>query len=99
MSGKGKGKGTLGFAPTIPEVDPPSPHSMEALRADSLMFEEPLIQDLNKEVVFNLALEFKALVIKKVLDLLSESTPFQMAAVITLYVWFGLLFPDFLSFF
>ena len=62
-----------------------TPPSMEALMADSHLFEEPVLQDPDKEVVSNLAAEFKAPVIKKVLDLLWESTPFQMEVVVTLF--------------
>ena len=40
---------------------------------DPHLFEEPLLQDLDKEVVSDLVAEFGALVIKKVLDLLRES--------------------------
>ena len=98
VSGKGKGKAMLGSAPDLPEVDPPSPPSIEAMMADFHPFEEPLLQDPDKEVVSDLATEFGAPAIKKVLDLLWESNPFQMAAVVTLYSWSSLLFNEFLSF-
>ena len=78
----------LGSTPALFEVDPPSPPSMEALMADSLMFEEPFLQDPDKEVIFDLASKFGALMIKNVLDLLRASTSFQMAAGTPL-----LLFP------
>ena len=93
--GKGKGKAALGSAPALLEVDPPSPPSMEALMADPYLFKEPLLQDPDKEVVFDLAAEFEAPVIKKILDLLRESTPFQMAVAVTLYSRSRFLFLDF----
>ena len=64
MLGKVKGKAALVSAPALPKVDLPSPPSMEALMADSHM------EDPDKEVVFDLSSEFRAPVIKKVLDLL-----------------------------
>ena len=87
MFGKGKGKAVLGFAPALPEVDSPSPHYMESLMPNSHLFEESLLQDLDKEVVSDLASEFGAPMIKKVLDLLRESTPFQMVVAVTFYLW------------
>ena len=96
VSGKGKGKATPRSTPTLPKVDPPSPPSMEALMADSHLFEEPLLQNPDKEMVSDLAAEFEAPMIKKVLYLLWESTPFQMAAAVTLYSWSRLLFLEFL---
>ena len=79
-------------------LDPPSPPSMESLMENSHLFGEPLLQDPDKEVVSNLVTEFGAPMIKKVLDLLRESTPFKMAIAVTLYSWSRLLFLDFLSF-
>ena len=72
MSDKGKGKSTAGFAFSLPEVVPPSAPSMEALMTDQHLFEEPLLKDLKEEVVSDLASEFGALVIKKVIDLLRD---------------------------
>ena len=95
MLGKGKGKATPGSAASILEVVPPSPTYMEALMVDPHMFEEPLLKDPEGEVVSNLAMEFDAPVIKKVLDLLRDSTPFQMAAAVTFYSWSHSLFSIF----
>ena len=63
------------------------------------MFEESLIQEPDKEVLSELALEFRAPVIEKVLDLLRGSTPFQMVASVTLYSWSHLLLLLLLLFF
>ena len=68
---------------------------MEALIADSHLFEEPLLRDPDKEVVSDLATDFGAPVIKKVLDLLRESTLFQMEVMVTLYSKSQFLFPGF----
>ena len=95
--GKGKGKVALGYAHALFQVDQPSSPFMECLIADSLMFEEPLLQDPDKEMVSDLSSEFGAPVIKKVLDLLCESTPFQMV-IATLYFWSRLLFLGFFFF-
>ena len=43
--------------------------------ANSLLFEEPLLQDPDKEVIFDLASEFGASMIKSVLDLLRGLNP------------------------
>ena len=72
---RAKGKVSLSSTPAFLEVYPPSPPSMEALMADQHLFEEPLFQDPDKELVSDLAAEFGAPVIKKVLNLLLESTP------------------------
>ena len=45
--------------------------------ADRHLFKEPHLKDLEEEVVFDLATEFGTLVIKKVLDFMRDSTPFQ----------------------
>ena len=58
-----------------------------SLMADPHLFEEPLLKDPEEEAVFDLAAEFGALMIKKALDLLRDSTPFQMATTISLYSW------------
>ena len=50
MSGKGKGKATLGPAPALPEVDTQSPPYMEALMADPTLFKEPLLKNPEQEV-------------------------------------------------
>ena len=80
---KGKGKASLGHAPALPEVDTPSPLSMEALMADQTLFEEQILKDPEEEVTTALGLVYGALVIKKVLDLLRDSTHFQVAFVVT----------------
>ena len=69
---KAKGKPCWGLYLPSPKWTLPSPPSMEASIANSHMFEEPLLRDPDKEVVSDLAAEFKAPVIKKVLDLQRE---------------------------
>ena len=86
----------MGYAPALPEVDPLSPFSMEVLIVDPHMFEEPLLlKDPEKDLVSDLAVDFGARVIKKVLDLLRDSTPFQMVVMVTLYSRSYSLFPIF----
>ena len=68
-----------------------------SLMEDPHLFKEPLLKDPEEEAVFDLDTEFGALMIKKVLDLLRDSTPFQMATTISLYSWsFTLSFFNFL---
>ena len=78
VSGKGKGKAALGPTPALPEVDISSSplSSMEALMANPTLFKEPLLKDPEEEVTTTLGLVYGTLVIKKVLDLLRDSTPF-----------------------
>ena len=66
---------------------------------DPHLCEEPLLKDLEEEVVFDLASEFRASMIKKVLDLLRDSVPFQMVAAVTIYSWYHSLFFIFSIFF
>ena len=47
------------------------------------LFEEPHLKNLEEEVMTALGLVYKALVIKKVLDLLRDSTPFQVVVTVT----------------
>ena len=47
---------------------------------DLNLFEEPLLKDPDEEVVSALVSEYGEAVVKKVLNLLMDSTPFQMAA-------------------
>ena len=82
VSGKGKGKAALGATLALPEVDTPSPPCMEALMTDPTLFKEPLLKD-PEEVTTAMGSVYRAPVIKKVLDLLRESTPFQVVVVVT----------------
>ena len=50
--------------------------------ADPNLFEEPLLKDHEEEVTTTLGSVYKAQVIKKVLDLLRDSTPFQVATTV-----------------
>ena len=50
--------------------------------ANPNMFEEPLSKDHEEEVTTTLGSVYKAQVIKKVLDLLRDSTPFQVATAV-----------------
>ena len=83
VSSKDKGKATLGLAPALPEVYTPSPLFMEVLMANPTLFEEPLLKDPKEEVTIALGSVHGTSVIKKVLDLLRDSTPFQVAVAVT----------------
>ena len=75
VSGKGKGKAALGTTLALFEVDTPSPPCMQALMTDPTLFEEPLLKD-PEEVMTAMGSVYKALMIKKFMDMLRESTPF-----------------------
>ena len=83
VSGKGKGKAALGLTPTLPKGDIPSHLYMEGLMANPTLFKEPLLKDPEEEVTIALDLVYGAPVIKKVLDLLRDSTHFQVVFVVT----------------
>ena len=51
------------------------------------LFEEPLLKDLDKEVIPSLGFVFKKEVTKKVQDLLRDSTPFQMAVALSILLY------------
>ena len=63
------------------------------------MFEEPVLKDLEKKVIFRLLSMYRKEVTKKVQDFLRDSTPFQMAASITLRLYFSCSFMSFFFFF
>ena len=52
------------------------------------MFEKPLLKDPKKEVIFGLVFVYEKVVTKKVHDLLRDSTPFQMAILVILCLYF-----------
>ena len=83
MSSKVKGMAALEPTADLPEVDTPSPRFMEALMANPTMFKDPLLKDFEKEVTTALGLVYVALVIKKVLDFLRDSTPFHVVVAVT----------------
>ena len=84
ISGKGKGKAHVTHEPPPLVMETPSSPSLEALLADSTLFEEPSLKDLEEEVMAKTTAVYGAEVTKKVLDLLRDYTPFQMVASITL---------------
>ena len=69
-----------------------SPPSIEALLSDRPLFEEPLLNDSDKKVISSLGSMYEKEVTKKVLDLLWDSTPFQMAASVSNLPYLCLLF-------
>ena len=66
---------------------------------NTTLFEEPLLKDPEEEVTIAMGLVYGPLVIKKVLDLLRDSTLFQVVATVTPYpfirsfLFFFLFFP------
>ena len=66
---------------------PTSPPSIEALISDLSLFEEPLLKDLNEEVISSLGSVYGKEVTKKVEDLLRDSTPFQMVASVSILLY------------
>ena len=50
---------------------------------DPTLFEEPLLKDLEEEVMTALGSMYGDPLIKKILDLIRDSTPFQVATVVT----------------
>ena len=84
---------------TSPVENPTSPPSLEALLLDRPLFEEPLLNDPNEEVISSLGSVYEKEVTKKVLDLLRDSTPFQMVASVSNLPYLDkvlyLLFNDF----
>ena len=59
--------------------------------SNSTLFEEPLVKDPEEEVVTALRSVYGDAVTKKVLDLLRDSTPFQMAVAVLPYPFFASL--------
>ena len=80
---KGKGKTVASSEPQSPVEKPTSPSSLEALSSDRSLFEEPLLNNLDKEAISSLGSVYRKEVTKKVLDLFKDSTPFQMAASVS----------------
>ena len=64
--GKGKGKATVIPRPSPPAEKATSPHSLEALMADSILFKEPQLKDLKEEVITRVASVYRKAVTKKV---------------------------------
>ena len=91
---KGKGKAVASSEPPPSVEKPASPPSLEVLMLDLSLFEEPLQKDPDKEVISSLGFVYKKEVTKKVHDLLRDSTPFQMAASVSilLYLCWSFLF-------
>ena len=71
----------------------------KALLLNRPLFEEPLLNDPNKDVISSLGSMYEKEVTKKVLDLLKDSTPFQLATSISNLPYLDkvlyLLFNDF----
>ena len=62
---------------------PASFPSLKALLLNRPLFEEPLLNDPNEDVISSLGSVYEKEVTKKVLDLLKDSTPFQLATSIS----------------
>ena len=56
------------------------------------MFEEPLLKDPEEELISGMVSVYGKVVMKKVQDLLRDSTPFQMAATTIHCLYFLFLF-------
>ena len=76
-------KAVASSEPQSPVEKPTSPSSLKALLLDRSLFEEPLLNDLDEEVISSLGFVYGKEVIKKVLNLLRDSIPFQMAASVS----------------
>ena len=72
-----------------------SPFSLEALIADQSLIEEPLMSDPNEEAITSFGFVYGKVVTKKVQDLLRDSTPFQMAALVSIHSYLCCSFPIF----
>ena len=56
--------------------------------SNSSLFEEPLLKDPDEEVISSLGFVYGKEVTKKVQYLLRDSTPFQMAASVSIFLYF-----------
>ena len=66
-TGKGKKKAaTVVLEPSLQAKEAASPPSLEALMADSILFEEPLLKDPEEVVITGLAFVYREVVTKKV---------------------------------
>ena len=83
-AGKGKGKSLVSpdFPPPVEKAA--SLPSLEVLMTDLTSFEETFLNYLEDEVISGLVSMYGKVAIKKVQDLLRDSTPFQMAASVIL---------------
>ena len=97
-TGKGKGKATMSSELPSPVEEAASPPSLEALVAYLTLVEEPLLKDLEEEVIFGLVSVYGKAVTKKVQDLLRDSPPFQMAAPVTFCFYFPCSFMSLVVF-
>ena len=90
----GEREGNSLFRPPPSVEKSASPPPIEALMSDLSLFEEPLLKDLDKKVISSLGSVYGKEVMKKEYDLPRDSTPFQMAASISilLYLCWSFLF-------
>ena len=63
--------------------------------ANQSLFEEPLLDDLDEEAISSLGSFYEKVVRKKVYDLLRDSTPFQMAALVSIHLYLCCSLPLF----
>ena len=85
---KGKGKAaTSSELPSTVEKSISLP-SLKALMTDPSLFEEPLLKDPDEEVISLLGFMYGKEVTKNVQDPLKDSAPFQMAASVSIYLYF-----------
>ena len=90
---KRKGKAVTSLELPLLVEEAASILSIEALMADLTLFKEPLLKDPKEEVISGLVSVYGKEVMKKVQDLLRDCTPFQMAAleILCLYFLFSIM--------
>ena len=73
---------------------PTSSPSLKALMSDLSLFEESLLKNSDKDVISSLGSVYRNEVMKKVKDILKDSTPFQMTVEVSilLYLYWSFLF-------
>ena len=85
---KGKGKAaTSSELPSTVEKSTSLP-SLKALMTDPSLFEESLLKDPDEEVISFLGFMYGKEVTKNVQDPLRDFAPFQMAASVSIYIYF-----------
>ena len=95
----GKRKVLASLGPPPPTEKASSPPFLESLISDSSLFKEPLLKDLNMEVIFSLGVVYRKDVTKRMQGLLKDSTPFQMATSVSkFFFFFFLVFVDYFYF-
>ena len=94
VGSKGKGKTVASLGAPSSEERPTSLPSLEALMFDLSLFEESLLKDPNEEVLSSLGAVYGEEVVKGVQELLKESTPFEMVASLSTFLFLCFLSID-----